>query len=100
MTDDEDEIEFLRTTPPRPKLLAVPSWHGGSEVPTRKAFGDGYEDAMLNYHKHIAINEHNARLLQAHEDHALTLEFEAKAAARLASLGARAATSPGVDGAA
>jgi hypothetical protein len=56
MTDDEDEIEFLRTMPARPKLLAVPPWHGGREVPTREAFGDDYEDAMLNYHKHIAIN--------------------------------------------
>jgi hypothetical protein len=34
------------------------------------------------------------------EDHALTVEFEAKAEKWLASLGAGAATSPGVDGAA
>jgi hypothetical protein len=69
MTDDEDEIEFLRTMPPRPKLLAVPPWHGGSEVPTREAYTDHeFEVALANFSRHKAVKEHNARLLEEHDE--------------------------------
>jgi hypothetical protein len=63
----EEEASFLAGMPPRPKLLAVPPWHGGG-VPTRDAYTDDeFEAALLNFHKHRAVKEHNARLLQAHD---------------------------------
>jgi hypothetical protein len=64
MTDDdlspEATAEFLRTMPPRPKLLPVPKWHGGSEVPTREAYTDHeFEVALLNFHKHYITQSRN-----------------------------------------